>query len=69
MVAGGLWGSSQALVLSTLATRAQGPWLAVCSTEVEAETFAEDLASFGAEATALPARAMAALAPPPHWDG
>ncbi len=56
VIAGGLWGSSQALVLAALATRAQGPWLVVCSTEVEAETFADDLRAFGAEVASMPAR-------------
>ncbi len=55
-VAGGLWGSSQALVLATLATRAQGPWLVVCSNEIEGDLFAEDLRSFGAEVATMPAR-------------
>ncbi|HED66119.1 MAG TPA: transcription-repair coupling factor [Planctomycetes bacterium] len=54
--AGGLWGSSQALVVAELSRRAQGPWLVVTSSETEAELFIDDLASFGADALALPAR-------------
>ena len=53
---GNLWGSSQAYVLAALTRHAQGPWLVVLSTETEAELFAEDLATFGAEATLFPAR-------------
>jgi transcription-repair coupling factor (superfamily II helicase) len=53
---GGLWGSSQALALASLASRIAGPWLVAASTDAEAQVFAEDLAAFGAEATWLPAR-------------
>ncbi|MFN0245055.1 MAG: transcription-repair coupling factor [Planctomycetota bacterium] len=54
--AGGLWGSSQALVLAALAQRMPGPWLVVTASEAEAEGFAADLATFGAPSTLLPAR-------------
>jgi transcription-repair coupling factor (superfamily II helicase) len=53
---GNLWGASQALVLAALATRAQGPWVVVTSSEAEAQGFVEDLATFAAEAVWLPAR-------------
>jgi len=53
---GNLWGSSQALVLAALAARQTGPWLAIASTDAEAQAFAEDLAAFGAPAEWLPAR-------------
>ena len=53
---GGLWGASQALVLSELARRAQGPWLVIASTDQEAESFALDLARFDVEAAYLPSR-------------
>ena len=56
VLAGNLWGSSQALVLAWLAARAQGPWVVVTSGEAEAQGFADDLASFGADPTWLPAR-------------
>ncbi|QDU69608.1 transcription-repair coupling factor [Engelhardtia mirabilis] len=54
--AGNLWGSSQALVLSQLLGRHQGPWLAVTSSEAEAEAFTADLVTFGCEPLHLPAR-------------
>ncbi len=54
--AGGLWGSSQALLLAGLVRRLPGPWVVVCSQEDEAESFALDLASFGAECVTFPAR-------------
>ncbi len=53
---GGLWGSSQALVLATLAENAQGPWLVVCSTESEAERFHEDLETLACPSVLFPAR-------------
>ena len=46
---GGLWGGSQALVVAGITRRAQGPWLLVTSTELEAASFAEDLAACGVE--------------------
>lgn len=60
VTAGGLWGSSQALVFAGLVRRAQGPWLAVTSSEDEAQLFASDLEVFGARARWLPAREKAA---------
>jgi len=54
--AGNLWGSSQALVLSALVTHAQGPWVVVTSSDAEAESFLDDLATFGAEGVWFPAR-------------
>jgi transcription-repair coupling factor (superfamily II helicase) len=56
VAAGGLWGASQALILASLCRRAQGPWLALVSTEAEAEAFVEDLEAFGAEPALLAAR-------------
>jgi transcription-repair coupling factor (superfamily II helicase) len=64
LTVGGLWGSSQGLALSLLTQRAQGPWLVVCSTEAEAEAFAEDLAAFGVEPVLFPARDGGATADP-----
>ena len=52
---GGLWGSSQALLLAELDRRGQGPWLVTVSTDAEAEAFAEDLAQFGSEPFLCPA--------------
>lgn len=57
---GGLWGSSQAMVLATLEKRLQGPLLAITSSEDEAQSFAGDLEVFGARPTWLPAREQAA---------
>ena len=54
--AGNLWGSSQALVLAALVPRVQGSWLAVASTEAEAELFADDLSALGLEPVLFPAR-------------
>ena len=55
--AGGLWGSSQALVLARLIERGDdASWLVVCSTEGEAELFLQDLGAFGHDATLLAAR-------------
>lgn len=53
---GSLWGASQAFVLAEVAQRAQGPWLVITSTDLEAESFAEDLRLFGAAPAVLPAR-------------
>ncbi|MEX1025761.1 MAG: DEAD/DEAH box helicase [Planctomycetota bacterium] len=53
---GGLWGSSQALLLAALIDRAQGPWLIVVSSDAEAELAQDDLAAFDVAATLLPAR-------------
>ena len=49
VVAGNLWGSSQALVLAALVGERAGPFLVVCSTDTEAEAFADDLAALGLE--------------------
>ncbi len=57
---GGLWGSSQALALSALSQRVQGPWIAVTSSDDEAQSFAADLVTFGIAATLLPAREKSA---------
>jgi len=57
---GGLWGSSQALVLAALAARSEHTWVAVTATDPEAEGFQGDLAAFGAEALVFPARAAGA---------
>ncbi len=56
VLCGNLWGSSQALVLAWLASRAQGPWVVITSGEAEAQGFADDLAAFGADPVWLPAR-------------
>jgi transcription-repair coupling factor (superfamily II helicase) len=56
---GNAWGSSQALLLATLAARpalAETTILAVASTDAEAEAYHGDLGAFGCEATLLPAR-------------
>ncbi|MBL8857351.1 MAG: transcription-repair coupling factor [Planctomycetes bacterium] len=53
---GNLWGAAQAMVLAALSSRAQGPWVALTSSEAEAQGFVEDLAAFGAQAVWLPAR-------------
>ena len=45
---GGLWGSSQALLLADLVRTRKEPWIVVLSTEGEARTFADDLRFFGA---------------------
>ncbi len=57
VAAGGLWGASQALCLAALALRVQGPWLAVVSTEAEAQSLALDLEQFATRAVFLCARA------------
>jgi transcription-repair coupling factor (superfamily II helicase) len=54
---GGLWGSSQALLVAALARVRQEPFVVCCSTEVEARQFADDLRFFGAESVWFPARA------------
>ena len=56
VAAGNLWGSSQALLLAHLVTRADEPFLVTCSTESEAEQLAEDLRCFGLEPCLFPAR-------------
>ncbi len=56
LAVGGLWGSSQALFLSCLESVRQEPWIVVCSTEVEARAFADDLQHFGSKPAWLPAR-------------
>ena len=38
ILAGGLWGSSQAYALAALTRRAQGPWIVLASTETVKET-------------------------------
>jgi transcription-repair coupling factor (superfamily II helicase) len=53
---GNLWGSAQALLLTALEARVQGPWLAIASAESEAEAFAADLETFGLDPFLLPAR-------------
>ncbi len=53
---GNLWGSAQALLFSALVRRRAGRGLVLCSTEAEAELFADDLAVFGLEPTLFPAR-------------
>jgi transcription-repair coupling factor (superfamily II helicase) len=53
---GGLWGSSQALLVAALAQVRQEPFVICCSTEVEARQFADDLRFFGAEPVWFPAR-------------
>ena len=53
---GGLWGSSQALLVASLASARQEPWIIVCSTDLEARMFADDLEFFGAAGAWLPAR-------------
>lgn len=56
---GGLWGSAQALVLANLVAHSpadSGPWLAIASSDAEADTFAADLRAFGQAADCLPAR-------------
>jgi transcription-repair coupling factor (superfamily II helicase) len=54
--AGNLWGSSQALALSALVAHTKGPWVVVTSSDAEAESFLDDLATFGAEGVWFPAR-------------
>ena len=54
---GGLWGSSQALVIASLMHRSARPAVVVASTEGEVESLATDLATFGADPLRFPARA------------
>lgn len=56
VAASGLWGSSQALLLSELVGHAPGPWLVVTSSEPEAEAFAADLEALEIAVCHLPAR-------------
>ncbi len=60
---GGLWGSSQALVLASLVEECQEPWIIVLSTEMEARVFADDLRFFGAEPLWFPARTSFSTGP------
>lgn len=55
-VAGGLWGSSQSLVLARLVERRGGTFLIVVSSESEAEAVAADLRTLGLEPTPFPVR-------------
>src|SRR5688572_9162552 len=70
VAAGGLWGASQALCLAALSRRLQGPWLAIVSSEAEAQALVEDLQMFDTAATHLPARADAGGRKPGEidWD-
>ena len=61
LAAGNLWGSSQALLVAALAARGSQPILLCCSTETEAEVFADDLAACGLASLALPARETSSL--------
>ncbi|MDF1799776.1 MAG: hypothetical protein P1V81_11420, partial [Planctomycetota bacterium] len=54
--AGGLWGSSQALLFASATELLAGPWLVVTSTEPEAEALTADLDALGVACTYLPAR-------------
>ncbi|MCK6445101.1 MAG: transcription-repair coupling factor [Planctomycetes bacterium] len=54
--AGGLWGSAQALVVAALHAERQGPWWLVVSTDVELESFAEDLEALGLRPARLVSR-------------
>ena len=53
---GGLWGSSQALLVAGLVRARPEPFVVACSTEVEARMFADDLRFFGADPVWFPAR-------------
>ncbi|MFT7667569.1 MAG: transcription-repair coupling factor (superfamily II helicase) [Planctomycetota bacterium] len=53
---GGLWGSSQSLLIASIAQNRQEPLIVVLSTEAEARTFADDLGFFGADPVWFPAR-------------
>ncbi|MEO6709503.1 MAG: DEAD/DEAH box helicase, partial [Planctomycetota bacterium] len=68
VAAGGLWGASQALCLAALALRVQGPWLAVVSTEAEAQALVEDLEQFATRAALLCARADGSARKPADID-
>ncbi len=57
---GGLWGSSQALVLAALASRSDHTWVAITSSDPEAEAFQADLLAFGTDAALFPARTTGA---------
>jgi transcription-repair coupling factor (superfamily II helicase) len=61
LVAGNLWGSSQALVVAALHARRAQPFLVVCANESEAEAFADDLTSLALTPLALPARESSVL--------
>jgi transcription-repair coupling factor (superfamily II helicase) len=71
LAVGGLWGSSQALLLAAL-TRAEGaprgPIVAVLATDAEAESFAADLATFGLEVALFPSREAGAGRRPAEVD-
>jgi transcription-repair coupling factor (superfamily II helicase) len=54
--AGGLWGSSQALVLAGLARRSEHPLLVLVASEGEVAALVDDLETFGVAALPLPAR-------------
>ena len=56
VAAGGLWGSSQALVLAAFARARQEPLVAILASDVDARQFAEDLRFFGAEPVWFPSR-------------
>jgi transcription-repair coupling factor (superfamily II helicase) len=53
---GGLWGSSQALLVRALLARAERAVVVLTSNEAEAEAFAVDLETLGLAPTALPSR-------------
>jgi transcription-repair coupling factor (superfamily II helicase) len=53
---GGLWGSSQALLLAALQSRRERKLLCVLSTDAEAEAFCGDLETCGLSPTLLPSR-------------
>ena len=62
IAAGNLWGSSQALVLATLAGSDDSrTFLVVCANQSEGEAFGEDLATLGVQALVFPAREVSAL--------
>jgi transcription-repair coupling factor (superfamily II helicase) len=56
VAAGGLWGSSQALVLAGLLRLRQEPFVVVLSSDAEARVFADDLRFFGAVPVWFPSR-------------
>ncbi len=53
---GGLWGSSQALVLAAISARREGAICCLASTDAEAEAFAADLEACAAQPMLLPSR-------------
>ena len=53
---GGLWGSSQALVLAGLVLERPEPFVVVLSSDAEARVFADDLRFFGADPLWFPSR-------------